>query len=250
MILLEGYAEQIESAGFAVAPTCLAPAEVARLRAAIDEAVARAGGEEAVCGRGAVHAVRNVLDVVPETRMLPEHPGVRRLVEPILGGGAFCVRGTLFDKSAGANWGIFWHQDLSIAVRRREAVEGFGPWTRKAGVTCVQPPVRVLESMLAVRIHLDDCGPGHGPLKVLPGSHRHARLSEADTAEWESRQRAALCTVPAGGAVVMRPLLLHSSSKMTAPGRRRVLHLEFASIELPPPLEWHYSRERRLCASS
>lgn len=248
MILLHGYTERIARTGYAVAPNCLAPAEVAALEAAIDDAVARGDRADAIRDRGAVYAVRNVLDVVPATRSLPEHPGVRRLVEPILGPDAFCVRGTLFDKSAGANWGIFWHQDLSIAVRRREAVDGFGPWTRKAGVTCVQPPVLVLEGMLAVRIHLDDCGPGHGPLKVLPGSHRYARLSGAETAQWESRQTAAICSVPAGGAVIMRPLLLHSSSKMTAPGHRRVIHLEFASVELPSPLQWYYSRERHSCA--
>ena len=33
------------------------------------------------------------------------------------------------------------------------------------------------ESMLVVRLHLDDCGEDNGPLRVLPGSHRLGRLT-------------------------------------------------------------------------
>ncbi|MEW6284455.1 MAG: phytanoyl-CoA dioxygenase family protein, partial [Candidatus Eremiobacterota bacterium] len=36
------------------------------------------------------------------------------------------------------------------------------------------------------------------------------------------------CCVPAGGAVLMRPLLIHASSAARTPGHRRVIHLEFA----------------------
>jgi len=36
----------------------------------------------------------------------------------------------------------------------------------------------------------------------------------------------------------MRPLLLHASSKAQRPGRRRVLHLEFATRPLPAGLRF------------
>ena len=39
-------------------------------------------------------------------------------------------------------------------------------------------------------------------------------------------------------AVLMRPLLLHSSPAPRLPRRRRVVHLEFAAAPLPHGLEW------------
>jgi len=42
-----------------------------------------------------------------------------------------------------------------------------------------------------------------------------------------------------GTALVMRPLLLHASSSCAIPKSRRVIHLEFASAELPHGLDWH-----------
>ena len=41
----------------------------------------------------------------------------------------------------------------------------------------MQPPVHVLEDMLALRFHLDDSHEDNGPLRVIPGSHRMGRLS-------------------------------------------------------------------------
>jgi signal transduction histidine kinase len=39
--------------------------------------------------------------------------------------------------------------------------------------------------------------------------------------------------------ILMRPLLLHRSSSTKAPSHRRVLHLDFATEELPGGLEWN-----------
>ena len=62
------------------------------------------------------------------------------------------------------NWLVPWHQDLTIRVRERREVAGYGPWSRKDGVDHVQPPVAVLENMLAVRIHLDPADSNNGGL--------------------------------------------------------------------------------------
>ena len=93
---------------------------------------------------------------------------------------AFPVRALLFDKPPEANWKVPWHQDLSIAVRHKRDITGFGPWSNKAGVLHVQPRVNVLESMLTVRIHLDDCGKQNGALRVIPGSHTRGRLTDTE----------------------------------------------------------------------
>src|SRR5258708_10336185 len=68
-------------------------------------------------------------------------PSIRSLVEPVLGQNAFAVRGLFFDKTQEANWKVPWHQDLTIVVKERLEVQGFGPWSIKEGVPHVQPPV-------------------------------------------------------------------------------------------------------------
>lgn len=49
------------------------------------------------------------------------------------------------------------------------------------------------------------------------------------------------CAVRRGGVVLMRPLLLHASRTASAPGRRRVVHIEYAAGQLPGGLEWFVS---------
>jgi ectoine hydroxylase-related dioxygenase (phytanoyl-CoA dioxygenase family) len=193
---------------------------------------------EGVLRRGGVYAIRNLLEVLPAARELAHTAAVRALVEPILGAGCFPARGVLFDKTPGAPWKVAWHQDLTIAVRERVEAEGFGPWSVKAGVVHVQPPARALEGVLAVRLHLDDCDESNGPLKVLPGSHLSGRLDAEEIARWRESVRPVTCVVARGGAVLMRPLLLHSSPAPRLPRRRRVVHLEFAAAPLPHGLEW------------
>jgi len=225
----------LEEDGFAVVPEVVGRAEVARLLAALTAAE----GSDGARRRESVYAIRNLLDAVPEVRALADSAAVRGLVEPVLGAGAFPVRGILFDKTPDANWKVAWHQDLSIAVRERREVEGFGPWSEKAGVTHVQPPASVLERMVTVRLHLDDCGPDNGPVHVLPGSHRHGRLDSAATERWRAGHVPVPTCAGAGGVLLMRPLLLHASSPSTIPAHRRVVHVEFAADELPGGLEWN-----------
>lgn len=108
----------------------------------------------------------------------------------------------------------------------------------KDGVHHVQAPPDVLETMLTVRIHLDDCGLENGPLRVLPGTHRYGWLNADDIQRLRGEVEEASCAIALGGAILMRPLLLHASSKAMKPQHRRVLHLEFAASALPGGLEW------------
>lgn len=222
--------------GYVIVSDVISAEVVARLIAAIDFL---ADADVSRQRNGAAYAIRNLLSAVPETRMLSQSREIRELVEPLLGAEARAVRGLLFDKTPDANWKVAGHQDLSIAVSGRRHVPGFGPWSKKSGVDHVQPPVDVLERMLTVRLHLDDCGPENGPLRVLPGSHSRGVLAPAALEQMLQEGTPIPCHVPAAGAVLMRPLLLHASSTATHPGHRRVIHLEFASGPLPGGLEWY-----------
>ena len=184
------------------------------------------------------YGVRHLTNLVPSVKRFSESAPIRSLVEPVLGPTAQVVRSIFFDKTPDANWKVAWHQDLTIAVEAKIDVPGFGPWSLKDGVVHVQPPASVLEKMVTVRVHLDDCNCDNGPLQVLPRSHQSGKLSAEQIAEFRKTCEPVTCTIRAGGVVLMRPLLLHASSPAREPKHRRVVHLEFAADTLPGDLQW------------
>lgn len=148
------------------------------------------------------------------------------------------VRAILFDKNPDTNWYVTWHQDLAIPVLARHEVPGYGPWSIKDGVPHVQPPAAILQNMISLRIHLDDCFASNGPVRYLPGSHVAGILDPAEIAMRRDRSTPIVCTAARGDIIAMRPLVLHSSAEAESPAQRRVLHVEFACDDLPSPLEW------------
>jgi len=166
-------------------------------------------------------------------RSLPELSGVL--------GHRVAVQCTYFDKRSDANWLVPIHQDLSIPVKAVVEAETLTGWTRKQGRIFVQAPVDVLEEMIAVRLHLDDNDHGNGPLRVLAGSHRFGRIPSRDCARHRAERGEVECVVPRGGLLLMKPLILHASSKAVTSRRRRVLHFVFGPYDLPHGLAWAHA---------
>jgi ectoine hydroxylase-related dioxygenase (phytanoyl-CoA dioxygenase family) len=135
------------------------------------------------------------------------HDGLLELARQLLQKPARLSRLQAFDKSAGANWFVPWHQDRAEDGQERG--------------------VEQLERTVALRIHLDDCDENNGPLEVIPGSHSAGRLDAAAIAAWSAATSPVLCLVVRGDIVAMRPLLIHRSQRARMPAARRVLHLEF-----------------------
>jgi hypothetical protein len=162
-----------------------------------------------------------------------------RAVQALLPPKPVAVQCTYFEKSASQNWLVAVHQDLSIPVRERIDAATCSAWSEKEGVLFVQPPASVLEAVVAVRLHLDDSTASNGPLRVVPGSHRHGRLTSAQVQAARDESGEITCSVPKGGVLVMRPLLLHASSKAKLRAPRRVLHFVFGAPALPLGLTWH-----------
>ena len=188
---------------------------------------------------------RDVVDGLPHLRELSEHVEVLRIMSDLLGEEAFLVRATLFDKTAEANWKVPWHQDVTIAVKERHDTTGYSPWSTKSGVVHVQPPTEVLQRMVTIRVHIDPCPKTNGALWVMPGSHHHGRLNQNEISSYIDEKSTVCCEAGIGDILVMRPLLLHSSSASLKPARRRVLHFDFAIGDLPNGLRWRmrdYSR--------
>jgi hypothetical protein len=226
------WAARFEQEGFAILPEAVPSTLLDGLLSVLAPSSSDPGARR----RG---GTRDLFESIPEVREFARSGAMRAAAEAVLGPACFAVRALLFDKTPEANWKVLWHQDLTIAVRERRSAEGFGPWSEKAGIPHVQPPVALLERMVAVRLHLDDCGAENGPVRVLPGSHRVGRLGPEDITSWREHTPPVECLVPRGGLLVMRPLLLHASSPAITPAHRRVLHLEYAAEVLPQGLEWH-----------
>ena len=148
------------------------------------------------------------------------------------------VQCTYFEKSAERNWLVPIHQDLSIPVAHKVDDPALRGWSEKEGSLFVQGPPEVLGQLIAVRLHLDDCGPEDGPLRVVPGSHLRGRIGSDEALAIRSQSGEVSCEGARGSALLMRPLLLHSSSKAFGVSRRRVLHYVFGPRRLPHSLAW------------
>ena len=162
---------------------------------------------------------------------------VRSLLPP----NALAIQCTLFDKSPDKNWKVALHQDLSIPVKERVESPECSGWSEKEGHLYVQPPVGVLERLVVVRVHIDDCPVESGALRVVPHSHTAGRV-DPDQAE-VLRQHHGETAIPVarGGVLVMRPLILHASSKASSLAPRRVLHFVFGPPQLPLGLQWRWA---------
>jgi Phytanoyl-CoA dioxygenase (PhyH) len=185
-----------------------------------------------------IGGLRNLLRWVPSVAELAASERFKSILSARSDKVMFPVRALFFDKTPAANWSVPWHQDLSIAVAERIETPRFSGWSIKEGIVHVQPARYILEGMLTIRLQLDDCDADNGALKVIPESHLDGKLEAAEISQRAKGKPVFVCEVSMGGALLMRPLLLHSSSQAVNPSHRRVLHLEYASDELPNGLKW------------
>jgi hypothetical protein len=149
------------------------------------------------------------------------------------------IQCTYFEKSIDKNWLVPFHQDLSIPVAEKINHPKLKLWSVKEDTVFVQPPEEILDQLTAVRLHLDENELNDGSLKVIPSSHQSGKLEILSPLK-EKDGNSVICSVPKGGVLIMKPLLLHSSSKSFAKNKRRVLHFLFAPSNLPFGLRWQY----------
>jgi ectoine hydroxylase-related dioxygenase (phytanoyl-CoA dioxygenase family) len=123
-------------------------------------------------------------------------------------------------------------------VRERVDTAGFGPWSIKAGITHVEPPFALLETMLTMRIHLDPVPEDNAPLLIASGSHRLGRIAEQDIDASVARCGTFACTADRGDVWLYATPILHASARAAQPEHRRVLQVDFSAQSLPASLDW------------
>lgn len=158
-------------------------------------------------------------------QVVADHP----IVNGLLASNSSAVQCTYFEKSIDKNWLVALHRDLFIPVKEKVNSTNWTGWSVKEGINFARPPKEVLDSLIAVRVHLEDNDSDNGPLEVIPGSHIETNIDEPRSA----------CLAPKGGALVVHPLILHVSSKIKV-GKRRVLHFLYGPNSLPNSVEWAF----------
>jgi Phytanoyl-CoA dioxygenase (PhyH) len=225
---------EFDRQGYALLERALETAHIERLRALLPQAPQ---GEGVRSRNSVAYAARHLLWTDFELRIALSECGVDDWGSRVLGGEAFPINATLFDKCAGANWGVPEHQDLLMPVAARVDEAGFTGWCEKQGCVYVEPPTDVLERLVALRIHLDDCPADNGALGVVPGSHRRGKIRSQGLNEIAAEEYG-VCPAHAGDILAMRPLLVHRSFPAAHPGRRRVLHVVYAAAPPGKIVRW------------
>lgn len=179
---------------------------------------------------------RKLLIDIPHLKPLLFNANLNRIIKSI-DPKAFLTKAIYFDKSPQSNWYVTWHQDIPINVNKKMNLDGFTGWTEKESVISVCPPIEILKNSFTIRIQLDDANRYNGALQIVPGSHQK-QLTDEEISTITKNSLPFLCEISAGGVQLMKPLVLHASSKSKKGKKRRVIHLEFSSTQLPNGLDW------------
>lgn len=214
---------RLQHKGFAMLNYVFTKREMSRIKSALDKSLNLAETK--------AYSQRRLLQVAPNLKSMLFNKNLLRIIHSI-DPKAFLVKSIFFDKTPETNWFVTWHQDMPINVKAKQEVEGFSRWTFKEEIHSVCPPEEICKNIFTLRIHLDDTDENNGVLKVLPGSHKK-RHTDSEIATITENSLPFICEINAGGLLAMKPLLLHASGKSKSQKRRRVIHLEFASVELP-----------------
>ena len=228
---------ELEENGFPILADLYSDKEISGILACIENA--EQGGNSIMKTKD-LFAIRQLIKNVPELSHLLFNEKLIELISDLSECEYFLTKAIYFDKPSESNWFVAYHQDLSISVDQKTELENYSNWTFKKGQYGVQPPIKIMEDTITIRIHLDKTDKNNGALKVIPNSHLNG-IVRADSKDW-NLENEFICEVEKGGVMLMKPLTLHSSNRTTNGNKRRVIHLEFNKHNLTEPLAWleHY----------
>jgi hypothetical protein len=89
-------------------------------------------------------AIRQFFKHMPQVAGIVMGSKIGDVLKERFGADYFVVKSIYFDKPSASNWFVSYHQDLTISVKDKIDIKGFGPWTVKEGQFAVQPPLDLL----------------------------------------------------------------------------------------------------------
>lgn len=223
------YRTQLDENGFCLVPSVFSAQQCDALLSVVEHS------SRSIHQSDTLFAIRRFLEEIPGATALLENRLLNQLIATCASPEHFIVKSVWFDKPERSNWFVTWHQDLMIHVDRKAELPGYFSWKEKAGLVSVQPPREVLENIVTIRLHLDDCDETNGALQVLPGSHKEGIVRYSGHSFTTAP---VVCRARKGDVLLMKPLLFHASSRATGNRRRRIIHLETSNLVLPSGLQW------------
>ncbi len=197
--------------GYLVVPGALAPDQVARLDAVMDEHIsAEVGADETT------HRFGGVLDWGPEVRALIDHAPMLPILESLLGPG------------------FRLDHDYADLIRRGKGPIGTKlhggavPFDPGQWYTFVEGVPR--SGLVVVAYNLRDVGPGDGGFGCVPGSHKANLPFPEAWKELEGDTPPDLVravTGPAGTAIVFTEAMTHGTLPWRGAGERRTLFFKY-----------------------
>lgn len=230
---IDTLSSQIKGFGYTIIPSVFTNDEINTLTQFIDSADSN---NSTFRKSSDLFAIRQFLKEIPEIKGIIFNENLKHIIHNLFGDNYFVVKSIYFDKPESSNWFVAYHQDLTISVDQKMELKDFGPWIVRQNQYAVQPPLEILENIFTIRIHLDDTNENNGALKVISDSHKKG-IYRPENIDWNI-EKEDVCHVPSGGIMIMKPLLLHSSSRTTDHRKRRVIHIEFSDIRFSNGLNW------------
>ncbi|WP_203296784.1 phytanoyl-CoA dioxygenase family protein [Luteirhabdus pelagi] len=224
---------ELEKNGYSVLTDLFSDLEVEKIIHCIDKA--EQNGNSFMKTKD-LFAIRQLIKNVPDLADKIFNEKMIDLLDQLFDKEYFLTKAIYFDKPSESNWFVAYHQDLSISVDQKAPVKNYVNWTFKKNQNGVQPPIKILEDTVTIRIHLDDTDLENGALKIIPESHSSG-IVRSDSKN-RDLDREVVCDVKRGGVMLMKPLTLHASNRTTNGKKRRVIHLEFNKNDLAEPLDW------------
>jgi predicted DNA-binding transcriptional regulator YafY len=169
--------------------------------------------------------VRQLLMNQPDLVKILLNRNLTRLVQYI-DPNAFLVKATFFNHAPTEESYQNWHQMKGVALASKNA---------KISLETISD--EIAGNIFCIRVHLDDIQEGNGPQLVLPGSH-NKRFTTEEINLLSNNSHSYAPELYSGSVLIMNTLLLTSFSIPPTSKRRRVVHLEFTSSQLPDGFEW------------
>lgn len=169
--------------------------------------------------------ISQLLTQYPNFQKIIFNKNLSRLVQEI-DPNAFLVKSVLFYNNPQESYYHNWHQGGTIYTQEKNSNR-----------STPKPSLEIAKNIFCIRIHLDDCNTTNGQQFVLSGSHK--KLFTIEEVELISNNsNSYILEMYAGSTLLMNSLLLTSFSSTKTLKRRRVIHLEFSSQQLPDKMEW------------
>ncbi len=282
-LTLQDAVDDLKARGIVTVEGVFSPEEMAEFRRLLDKTIEEASQVEMYKGRptdkllgrskDTVWLLWELYAVCEGGLRFSRHPAIVSVLERALGEPVrHASIGTMFDKVAGGDAEIGWHQDTFFIVDPPEDGDADlgGYWTQFGHVHVRPADIEWKEDYfrktIIVRINVDPQTIENGAMKVLPGSYLEGPLELADdpggpddpgglgglAAYVASHEHEAIdCTAGEGSVTFYYPTMLHSSEVSTAPAgvhRRAAAHrVRAESLEIPGwewPVDWPEGAER------